>query len=191
MNTTSILHAGLLLPDSSGQRVLYRRLCDSDDLDALTTLLHVAYAPLAEAGMRFVASHQSVETTRQRLSGGLPIVAVSDERVIGTITLASIENTGGSPFYERPDVASVGQFAVAPECQRRGIGSTLMFIAEQCALERGASFLALDTSENATHLISYYERRGFCFMEHVRYPEVNYRSVVMAKPLATVPVWQR
>jgi hypothetical protein len=47
----------------------------------------------------------------------------------------------------------------------------------------GASHLALDTSEHATALIMYYETRGFRFVERVRYPDVNYRSVIMAKRL--------
>ncbi len=169
--------------DHRGEPVLYRQLTDADDLEQLTALLHDSYAPLAEAGMRFVASHQSVETTRQRLANGIPIVAVVNEIVVGTITLAFIQNTGGSPFYDRPDVASVGQFAVARELQRRGIGSTMLEIAERCAAECGASYLALDTSEHAAHLIAYYEGRDYHFVEHVRYAGVNYRSVVMAKRL--------
>jgi GNAT superfamily N-acetyltransferase len=190
VSTTTALRKGLHFADASGQSVLYRHLSDADDLDGLTTLLHVAYAPLAEAGMHFVASHQTVETTRKRLARGLPIVAVIDGAVIGTITVATIQNTGGSPFYDRPDVASVGQFAVAPELQNRGIGSVLMRVAEQCAVECGAAYLALDTSEHAAHLIGFYENRGFRFIEYIRYPDVNYRSVVMAKPVTASPDWQ-
>ncbi|MGE0705589.1 MAG: hypothetical protein AB7F99_12680 [Vicinamibacterales bacterium] len=44
--------------------VRYRRILPDDDLDAITAMLHEAYAPLAAAGMRFVASHQSMDTTR-------------------------------------------------------------------------------------------------------------------------------
>ena len=43
-----------------------RRLVPGDDLVALTALLHRACAPLAAAGMRYRASHQSVADTAER-----------------------------------------------------------------------------------------------------------------------------
>jgi GNAT superfamily N-acetyltransferase len=174
---------GVAIEHGVAGRVLYRALREDDDLNTLTELLHAAYAPLAQAGMRFVASHQSVDVTRERVERGLTIVAVRDEALVGTITLATILNTAGSPFYDRPDVASVGQFAVAPSLQNQGIGSMLLDIAERCAIEDGAAHLALDTSEHAGRLIAFYETRGFEFVEHIRYSGVNYRSVVMAKHL--------
>jgi GNAT superfamily N-acetyltransferase len=179
----SELAKGITIEDRTGSTVLYRLLTQHDDLSAMTSMLHEAYAPLAAAGMRFVASWQSVAITRQRTEKGMPLVAVLNRDVVATATVATIANTGGSSFYDRPDVASVGQFAVLPVLQQRGIGSTLMQLAEQCAAEMGASYLALDTSEHAAHLIAFYERRGYSFVEHVRWPDVNYRSVVMAKPI--------
>jgi hypothetical protein len=59
----------------------------------------------------------------------------------------------------------------------------LLGYAEELAREHGAAYIALDTSELALNLIAFYERRGYRFVEHVRWPEVNYRSVIMAKPL--------
>lgn len=47
-----------------------RLITAGDDLSALTALLHRAYAPLAAAGMRFVASHQSPDRTRRRIALG-------------------------------------------------------------------------------------------------------------------------
>lgn len=178
------LETGLRLPDESGQPILYRYLLPSDDIDALTALLHAAYAALAAAGMRFVASHQDVETTRRRLSNGETIVAVEGEQLIGTVTLKPPAFTKGSPFYDRPDVASVGQFAVAPAHQRRGVGTALGTLAERRARELGVGYLALDTSERALHLIAMYEAHGFRQVETVQWDGLNYRSVVMAKTLA-------
>jgi hypothetical protein len=62
---------------------------DWDDLEAITDLLHRAYAPLKEQGMWFVAWVQDVNATRQRLEYGFPFVAVDGETeaTIGTITL--------------------------------------------------------------------------------------------------------
>lgn len=43
--------------------------------------------------------------------------------------------------------------------------------------------LALDTSEHAAHLITFYQSKGYAFVEHVQWPDVNYRSMIFAKTL--------
>ena len=182
-STAERLRTGIHAVDTTGAPVRYRYLQPSDDIDALTRLLHRAYAPLAAAGMQFLASHQDAAVTRRRADEGETIVAEDGATIVGTITVVSAAATGGSPFYDRPDVASVGQFAVEPALQGRGIGRMLLQFAEQRATEQGVGTLALDTSEHATELIARYERWGFRFVEHARWSVVNYRSVVMAKPL--------
>ncbi|RPI55678.1 MAG: GNAT family N-acetyltransferase [Acidobacteria bacterium] len=146
-------------------------------------MLHEAYAPLAPQGMRFLATHQDSATTRRRISRGETIVAVDGVSIVGIITLKDTTLTQGSPFYDRPDVAGFGQFAVRPSHQRTGIGSTLLDLVEQRARETGVTFLALDTAENADHLIALYTSKGYAFVEYVQWPDVSYRSVVLAKPI--------
>jgi predicted N-acetyltransferase YhbS len=163
--------------------VTYRSLARTDDVESITDLLHRAYAPLAAAGMRFVASHQSVEVTRTRMARGDTIVAVAGTEIVGTVTLARTTTTDGSPFYDRVDVASFGQFAVEPALQRAGIGSTLLTLVEARAIDGGVGILALDTSEHATQLIRFYEARDYRFVEFALWPQVNYRSVILAKTL--------
>ena len=146
-------------------------------------MLHAAYRPLAEAGMRFVASHQEAETTRRRMAGGETIVALVDNHVVGVVTWRKPGGTGGPPHLQRADVAKFGQFAVDPVFQRRGIGSALLELVEDRVREEGIERLALDTSERATDLIRLYEGKGFRFVEHTQWESVNYRSVVMSKKL--------
>jgi len=179
------LNRGVLLPDKAGRMILYRYIRPEDDLDVITALLHEAYAPLAQQGLRFLASHQDARTTRRRMSTGETVLALEADAIIGTITLKDAERTTGSPFYDRADVAGVGQFAVRPSCQGNGLGSTLLETCERRAVERGVRSLALDTSEHATRLIAFYQSRGYSFVEYVRWPDVNYRSVVLGKALAT------
>jgi GNAT superfamily N-acetyltransferase len=112
---------------------------------------------------------------------GETIVAEDEALIVGVVTLKHPRDTGGSPFYERPDVAGCGQFAVRPGHQGSGIGSTLLGLVEQRASELGAHQLALDTSEHASDLIALYEAKGFRFVEYVKWRDVNYRSVVLAK----------
>jgi len=118
------------------------------------------------------------------MAKGDTIVAVVNKTVVGTITLARASSTHGAPFYDRPDVASFGQFGVEPDLQAARIGSTLLELVEALATEQGVRELALDTSEHATHLIRFYTSRGYRFIEFAQWPEVNYRSMIFAKTLA-------
>ncbi len=161
-----------------------RELLPSDSVAELTRLLHRAYGALAKDGFRFWASHQTEEATRRRIAEGQCFVALLENRVVGTITLRKRECTGGCPWYDRPDVAAFGQFAVEPGLQGRGIGRALLDAVERRAAEEGVAELALDTAEGATPLIDMYEKRGFRFIEHVDWrPDTNYRSVVYSKKL--------
>src|SRR5512133_3281479 len=121
-----------------------RRLATTDSLAELTDLLHRAYASLAEMGMRFYASHQTVEQTRERVESGECFVLELDVRVVGTVTLYREFGHDEPAWYCRPDVAYFGQFAVEPSLQGRGFGNLLMEHVEKVALENGCMELALD-----------------------------------------------
>lgn len=177
------LQIGLTRRGRHGFDIDYRFLSDTDDIDSITKLLHRAYAPLAQAGLHYVASYQSPDTTRLRMAKGDTIVAVADAKIIGTVTLARASATEGSPFYDRSGVASFGQFAVEPVYQKAGVGSTLLTLVEALATARGVGELALDTSEHAEHLIRFYVSRGYRFVEFTQWPAVNYRSMIFAKSL--------
>lgn len=178
------LRHGLTLADRSGRPILYRYLAPSDSVEAITTLPHEAYRPLAEAGMRFVASYQDPSMTRRRMDQGETMVATGTGRIAGVVTLAGVEATSGTPFYDRPDVASFGQPAVSPSHQGAGVGSALMTLVERRAAELGVAELALDTSEDAKRLIALYQARGYRFAETCQWDVTNYRSVVMAGSLS-------
>jgi GNAT superfamily N-acetyltransferase len=160
--------------------ITIRRLEPSDSIAELTGLLHRAYAPLAEAGMRFLATHQDENVTRRRIAKGECFVALRDGRLVGTIVLNPGGTTTGCDYYDRPGVSTVNQFAVEPELQRLGLGSTLMDLVEARAREIGATEIALDTAEPATHLIQYYSRRGYEIVGLTQWEVTNYRSVIMA-----------
>lgn len=87
------------------------------------------------------------------------------------------------PWLDRPEVASLGQFAVLPEWQSTGLGARLLDLAERRAAETGAEEIALDTAEPAEHLVALYRRRGYRFVEHAQWSHTNYRSVIMSKPV--------
>lgn len=165
--------------------VIIRPLCHDDSLEVLTDLPHRAYKVLADMGLRFLATWQDVETTRHRISDGTCFVAVTDDTIIGTITFKMPHGGHGVPWLDRPDVGHISQMAVEPSHQNLGIGGLLMRHAEEYAKARGLVELALDTSEQAGHLIAWYERLGYRGVDFIQWEIVNYRSVVMSKSLAT------
>lgn len=165
-----------------------RRLAPADDLHVLTELLHRAYAPLAAAGMRFVASHQDAEVTRQRAAQGECYVAELEHALVGTFTLGLPGARAGAAsepsLYRRPDVATLSQFAVEPSLQGRGLGGRLLQYAEARARALGATTLALDTSQQAHDLIAWYQVRGYRIAGTCDWrPTTNYLSVLLQRQL--------
>lgn len=106
--------------------------------------------------------------------------------IVATISLyPTASETGSCAWYREPGVFSFGQFAVRPDLQRLGLGSRLIALLENEAASRGATELALDTAEGAHHLIRWYEKHGFRFIQFADWSSTNYRSVVMSKALAS------
>jgi GNAT superfamily N-acetyltransferase len=156
---------------------------EGESWEAITDLLHRAYASLAAGGLRYVASHQAAEVTERRAGNGECWVGLLGERLVATATLVRPGRGHGPALYGEPGVAKLEQFCVAPELQGRGIASALLSTLEARARAWGARRLALDTAA-ATHLIAWYTRRGFQEVgAHDWRPHVNYLSVVLAKEL--------
>ena len=162
-----------------------RPLQVDDDIAAITRLLHAAYAPLAVRGFRYVATHQDDETTRKRLEAGWSFLAIGPNAdITGTVTLYPPDAASPCEWYQGPGHFHFGQFGVLPSAQRRGLGGRLLRTIEAKAMAEGARELALDTAEGASHLVDWYRRLGFRFIDHVDWPVTNYRSVILSKTLA-------
>jgi GNAT superfamily N-acetyltransferase len=161
--------------------VIIRELAAADSIADLTALLHAAYARLGGMGFNYTAVDQTEDVTRSRIARGLCLVAVDGGALVGTIMFHPPGRSAGCPCYERADVATIGQFGVLPGRQATGTGTRLLRHAEQLAAASGAAELALDTSEGASHLVGWYEREGFHFVEHAQWEGKTYRSVIMSK----------
>jgi GNAT superfamily N-acetyltransferase len=168
-------------PDSGITLRLFR---STDSVRGLTGLLHRAYAPLAAMGLNYTATDQDDETTRPRVATDECYVGEVRGVIVATVCFVPAVHTRGCPWYDRPEVASFHQFAVEPALQGRGIRSALVTLVESRARETGPAELALDTAEPADHLIRFYERRGYRFIEFAHWEGKTYRSVILSKPLA-------
>ena len=163
--------------------IVIRKLKDSDSLESLTELLHRAYRSLAELGLKYFATHQTVEQTRRRIRNATVFVAELDGEVVGTILYRNPSQACHTPWYDREEVAYIGQMGVEPDYKGKGIATKLMAFVEEQARRDGALELAADTAESATHLIAWYERLGYRFIDYVDWEVTNYRSVIMSKRL--------
>lgn len=167
---------------SSGRQII-REFTNLDSIEDLTDLLHESYAVLADLGLNYVATYQDVEVTRRRIERGVCFVAEIDTRLVGTITYYPPSQSKGSPWLDSKEVAHMGQLGVRSDFRMHGLGTELMGTVEKAARHDGARELALDTAEPATHLIEWYERLGYRFIEYADWEMTNYRSVIMSKTL--------
>ena len=167
-----------------------RPLAATDSLEALTALLHRAYARLATTGLNFTAVDQSVEDTARRVATGQCFVAEDGGQIVGTVTVCEAYDPNrepwarAAPWFYRRDVAHLHQLAVDPGAQGQGLGDRLLAAGEQWARERGRRAVALDTAVPATHLRQRYARLGYADVDEVQWSGKRYRTVLMVKPLA-------
>lgn len=161
-----------------------RPLQPADSLAELTGLLARAYAALDKAGLCFVASWQTEEMTRERISKGFCLVAVDGgQRLCGTVMIYPHDPESLAITYRHQGVVWFGKFAVEPELQGRGLGKRLFEEVERRARIAGAKLLACDTAKPATHLVEMYRGWGMKVVEEVDWPMTNYLSVLLAKEL--------
>jgi GNAT superfamily N-acetyltransferase len=176
----SYVHRGI------GSVVLRRFDPARDSFDALTTMLHCAFARLGAMGLNCTCVDQSVAVTRSRAERGDCYVAVCDGRAVGTMTLYAPEPDSPCELYRQENVASVRQFGVDPAWQTRGIGTLLLAFADHWAATRGFAELALDTPQPAAHLIAFYRAQGFRIADFMRFDGKCYDSAILCKPSIAV-----
>lgn len=106
------------------------------------------------------------------------------DRIISTIALYSPTPSNVSSWYNKEFVAKFGQFAVLYEFQKYGIGSKMIDIVEAEARKiENVKEIALDTAETAYHLIDFYKKRGYRYVETISWDMTNYNSVILSKLL--------
>ncbi len=181
---------------AAGPAFIVRQLREGDSVAELTALLHRAYRPQVDMGLRPLAGRQDEATTRSRASSGenyLAVISTDSQspssvplrsgQIVGTILFEEIESAAFPTHFLRPEVGHFSLFAVDPSCQGLGIGVALLAHIESRAQELGFEELALSMAEPDTDLYSFYLRRGYRFVEHWQWPYTNYRSAILSKKL--------
>jgi GNAT superfamily N-acetyltransferase len=181
---------GTNVPASAGSTVQVRLLRPEDPISEITSLLHRAYAPQVEMGLKPLAGRQDDSITRERCNSSECYLAIlpgdgGRERIVGVILFEEVEKVTFPTFFLRPDVCHFAQFAVDPTLQGLGIGRLLLETVERRAREKGASELALSMAEPDRKLYEFYEKRGYRLIEYWQWPYTNYRSCIMSKQLGS------
>ena len=183
-------------PLRPGVEVRVRLIIPQDSISEITRLLHRAYRPQVEMGLKPLAGRQTDDVTADRAANSECYLAVIDDpdarsvgvqrdKIVGVILFEEVERVTFPHFFLRPDVAHFAQFGVDPDLQGLGIGRLLLEKVEQRARENKATELALSMAEPDTNLRAFYEKRGFRFIEFWQWPYTNYRSCILSKALTT------
>jgi GNAT superfamily N-acetyltransferase len=96
-----------------------------------------------------------------RLDGGEVLVAVVDDRLVGSITFYREAADEGMPVSLPPDVAGIRATAVHPAARGRGVGRHLVDACIERAAACGAGAVALHTARFMTGAMRLYESAGF------------------------------
>jgi GNAT superfamily N-acetyltransferase len=97
----------------------------------------------------------------------------SGECIVGTVVVQPPKATNPCEYFRHAHVASFHQFAVEPSRRGEGIGTRLLDACEAWTLAHGCGETALDTAEQATHLITQYAKRGYAQCGDVQWTELS------------------
>jgi len=165
-------------------RLHCREVQVEDDFCELTDLIRAAYAPHAATGLRYWATHQTVEDTAKRFAAGHGFVGILDGRVVATVTVQEPDPSSKVPLLAEQGTWSFGQFAVTPLHKGKGFGRQIHEFATAFALQRGCQRMALHTAQPASALVAMYRSWGYAEAGTCDWrPHTNYLSVLMLKVL--------
>jgi ribosomal protein S18 acetylase RimI-like enzyme len=149
-NTRSILLLSTMNPlsaHSGAEPLCHSRMATEADIPRLLPLINTAYA----VEDFFDGTRTTKEQLAANLCEGKILIAEDDSgKILGCIYL---ENRGERGY--------LGQFAVAPTCQRRGIGRWIFSAAEEYLRSQGCNAVDLSVLNRRTELPSIYRRFGY------------------------------
>ena len=128
-----------------------------EGLDRILDLINSAYRGTTGAG-RWTSEHHLVSGDRIEREALISLIEHSDSELIVGYDDATV--VACIAVKRHTGVVEFGTFAVAPELQGLGLGSTLLEYAEAHARGYGNRFQVCVVSQN-TDLINFYERRGY------------------------------
>ena len=165
-------------------RVVVRRFDPrSDSYDALTALLHRAFAPLGALGFNCPGVDQPASATRERVLAGECFVALGNAHLVATMTMRSHDPDSRCDPYRSRHVQRSANWPSIPSggSRHRPFAARVRATAGRRAR---ATHLALDAPYAAVRLIDFYRREGFQPVDVMRFPGHNYDSTILCKAVS-------
>ena len=129
---------------------MIRRALDGDAGELLTVQRAAFVAEAQRYGDPFLPPlREDLDAVRAAVAEQVVLVAVLGTRLVGSVRVRVEGGTG-----------HVGRLAVAPDQQRRGVGSALLRAAEDAVAQR-VSQLRLFTGGDSAENVARYERAGY------------------------------
>lgn len=138
-------------------------------------LVNAAYKELSDMGLNYTATYQDEEKTRERMREGKTFILLEGSEIVATILYFQ------KNYFTDRKTAYVGQFGVAPQYKRMGLGSLLMDHCENLAREEDYEAIQLDTAIPATHLVNWYTKRGYRIVGSLHWDGKTYDSYIFEK----------
>lgn len=152
------------------------RTATTSDVPALRKLLNAAYKRLLDMGLNYNATFQDdALTAKGLLDGGSVLVVENANGIIGTMRIKEMN------YVDDRKCLYLSRFAVSPELQKSGLGTTLLSLAEKIARRNDFKCMQLDTAQPAKHLVSFYEAQGFQIKRPIYYDGKTYVSWILEK----------
>src|SRR5690554_4764282 len=151
--------------------------------EEITELLNIAFQQRVEQGLNYLAATQGVEVTKRRVAGGICLVALINNKLVGTATLHIVktENNRKKWFYES-SYGYLSQLAVHPKYKSKGIGGKLQKERIRLCYENKVDAILGDTSVHAKDLLEWHRRMGAQKVGYLSHTTTNYYSVQFRKP---------
>lgn len=128
------------------------RKASGKDSDGILACLDTAFARYRTqyTAQGFADTVLDLETIKRRMCEMCVLIAISEERIIGTIGFA-VHGTEGH----------LRGMAISPEWQGTGVAAALLGTAEIELRNNGCTFVTLDTTAPLKHATRFYEKHGF------------------------------
>jgi ribosomal protein S18 acetylase RimI-like enzyme len=136
------------------------RVATHEDVDAIVALVHSAYrGDRSRAGWTTEADLIDGQRTDAEEVGDL--IGAPDSRML-LCTRGGADLLASAHVCRQAETSHFGMFAVRPEAQRQGIGSTLLAEAEILARDEwNCRYMQMSVISLRSELIAWYERRGY------------------------------
>lgn len=140
---------------------------EHDEIGRVTALAYHEYAD-SESWHRYL---EVIADVNARAEIALVLVAVEDDRILGSATLELEERIEGDDPPLHPDEAHIRMLGVHPDARRRGIARALVDACFAWAAKAGRTRMTLHTTQRMEVAQTLYEAMGFTRLADRVFPD--------------------